>query len=124
MGVDLTLLIPPYENLGDFMTCGSELEIARNGTIFDSISDLQSFPVLPYKFHCYHGDPDTDGERRYGQLTEDPYGDAPRYVKAGALANRLGRMIHDDPETHRLTRAAAKYLAELSEEWPVVLYWH
>ena len=116
MGVDLTLL--PLLNK-DFWAAHDMLQLNRRSELWPEFRGMKKSPIpKPLSCHLASGE---DGESRYGELEDDPYGDRLAWVTVrDLLPLREHEAIKDDWQN----RAVWAYLAEMPEDWQIVLYWH
>jgi hypothetical protein len=61
-----------------------------------------------------------EGERAYGEVTEDDFGEPLKWVRAGDLAKLAG---HPQVTAAPRNRAALAYVTALPTDWAVVLFW-
>lgn len=116
MGVDLTLM--PMERAGAWFT-QDVLTVERRGNLWGQIKALPLF-LAPEPVWC-HLAKTKDGDSTFGELSADPYGNPLMWTMAGDLLSlRKTLAIQDNTRN----RAVWAYLAELTPNWPVVLYWH
>ncbi|MHC2251007.1 hypothetical protein ACVILK_000699 [Bradyrhizobium embrapense] len=116
MSTSLTLLPKLSES---FWFCHDILRLDDDSDLFREILLIKPSTV-PEPVSC-HMATRPDGERGYGEVTEDSYGDPLGWVSAGALVQlRRNPAIAGSDRN----RAALAYLAELPPTWPIVLYWH
>jgi hypothetical protein len=123
MGVDLALL--PVEGLLSGLPCAfSVLELTRCRELWDAINVVKNRPVGP-TLRCYVATLE-NGERGWGNLEEDAYGNEIRYAKAGELAKAIDGFneVARDHGSYTSNAPAAAYLRELPKDAPVALYWH
>lgn len=116
MGVDLKLLPLLAE---DFWCAHEVLFVERRRELWDDVLALPQQPI-PGKLSCYFAR-DSRGECCYGDITTDPYGGALHYTTAGALATLAG---HESVQDNWKNKAIWASLAEMPEDWPIVLYWN
>lgn len=103
MGVDLELRPVVYRD--EWRLCDT-LSVHRNSELWPFINDL---PMLPVPNRVFQ-----ESE------TTDEYGIDLAYTTAGMLCSLKERPEVKDPFRNRAIWA---YLAELPEDWPVMLYW-
>ena len=109
MGVDLALL--PFDaDFPDLAFSHTILQVERDPKLWEQILSLAAAPV-PSCFTSFLSY-DACKEAHYGNTKEDCYGEHVQYVQAGPLAE----LLPDGP-----TKA---YVAALSEETKVGLFWH
>ena len=116
MGVDLTLM--PLMSK-DFWASHDLLRLERRSEFWPEIAKIEKAEV-PQPVYCYVAR-GQDGEAKYGELSETPYGTPLPWTTVGAL---LELKDHECVQEHRLNRAVWKYLSELPPDLPVALYWH
>lgn len=116
MGVDLTLL-PLIAK--DFWCAHDILRIERRRELWESIMALSSAPV-PKPLGCYFAHTN-ESDTCYGDITEDPYGEKLRWTTPKAL---LTLKDHEAVQDDWKNIAVWTYLAQMPDEWPIVLYWH
>jgi hypothetical protein len=116
MGIELKLmpLSRPESDLAhDMISIGQDYEL------FDLINALPKKkiekPIWSYEATL------PNGESGYGQIEKDPYGDRLSIITSTVLLS-----IKDHPCIADFWRvkAAWAYLAQMPEDWPIVLYWH
>lgn len=116
MGVDLTFL--PLLNK-DFWAAHTMLDVERRSALWPAIEALKSIDV-PKPVSCFlaYGE---DGEKRYGDIETDPYGDRLKWVTAGQLLTLADR---EEVQDNWKNRAAWAYMAQMHPDWQIILYWH
>lgn len=122
MGVDLTLL--PFERSvrDDWAIAHSVLGCERRRGLFEVVAEVETAKSVaaPLLFSTYIAR-DKDGETRYGNTQETPYGDKVRVV---TVADLLPLADHEDVLDNPKNRAVWAYLGQLAPETRVALYWH
>lgn len=116
MGVDLTLL--PVYSKGSWL-CHNMVELNRRSELWPEFEKVTQIDVPePIISYLATGE---DGESKYGDVLEDPYGDRLKWTTAGNLMQ-----LKDHPTIQDCwqNRGIWAWLAEMPEDWPVVLYWH
>lgn len=116
MGVDLKLLplLTP-----DFWAAHDILRLERRSELWPAIQALPQLDI-PKPLSCYEART-PEGEPCYGPVETDPYGNRMKWVTAGAL---LTLKDHESIRDDWQNRAVWAYLANIPEDWPIVLYWH
>lgn len=115
MGVDLSLL--PFRQSASMAFSHSIIEVSRDYDLYKLIESVGRVPA-PDDFRAYVA-PLPNGERGYGVVKEDCYGQSLRMVSAKELA-----AITLPKDTGCRARAAWAYLKELPDDFYVVLFWH
>ena len=103
MGIDLTLL--PFECSYAHVV----LPVDRDRELFVRISRIPTKRIGSISSYLAY---DEDGERCYGELDTDPYGNPLRWVQACCL------------KKCKIPGPVGAYLEELNDEHRVVLFWH
>lgn len=119
MGLDLTIL-PIEADHGEWGFAHSMLEVERRSALFEAMLEaLKEHPVPPdFRTHLLRGE---DGESRYGNTQETPYGEPLGWVRAEEL---LAFAEHEGVTNNAQNRAAWAYLGALGPGSKVALYWH
>lgn len=116
MGVDLTLmpLLSP-----DFWAAHDMLMLERRNDLWVEIEALPQ-KEIPKPVSCYVARA-KDGETRYGELEDTPYGEKMKWTTAGDLMTlKDNENVKDDWKNQSIWA----YLAKMPPDWPIVLYWH
>lgn len=116
MGVDLTLL-PLLSK--KFWCAHSKIDLERRRELWGPVAALPQQPI-PEKLGCYLAR-NAAGETCYGDIDDDPYGSFLQYTTAGAL---MTLRDHKSVQDNWVNKAIWAYLAEMPDDWPIVLYWH
>ncbi len=116
MGVDLTLL--PLSSAGHW-SAHDALLLDRSGDLWDEIATLGETEI-PQPLWCHYARR-PDGETTFGRLEKSPYGERLTWLPAGKL---LTLAEAPDVKSSWRNRAVWAYLAQMPEDYPVVLYWH
>lgn len=120
MGVDLRLY-PIYLDGGLAPFPTNALDLDRERELWSHIEE--SLTERPLDGEMYH----LDEEKGLVRRSDNPYGSPITWAPAGEIATLLREWI-DRPDRQwpsgPWTRAAAAYLAQLSLEVRVVLWWH
>lgn len=130
MGLDLYMLPVDGDLPPKLFFAHNILSIDRNAIIGDIRDVAKKHAVkIPQPVSCFIGT-GKDGESKYGQATEDPYGDPLAFVLAKhlkPLAWKVGvpdaEMVEDGYKS-RKNRAAFAYVTALPDDYKIVLYWH
>jgi hypothetical protein len=114
MGLDLTLM-PFNRPNAESRYVSTLIECWGSYELFQAVAALEERKGKPV--------PERFEVRGFDEfVTRTPYGEPLRWVTAGSLVWIAARII--EREESMLARAAWAYLAQLSEDWPVALYWH
>ncbi len=116
MGVDLKLLplLAP-----DFWVSQDILRLEKRSELWPAIDALPQLDI-PKPLTCHEASTPA-GEPCYGQVETSRYGDRLKWVTAGALLTlKDNEAIKDDWRNC----AVWAYLANMPEDWPIVLYWN
>lgn len=110
MAVDLTLM--PMLHGKDIWICAHDRLVL--GTDYDLWKRIKALPQkkIPAPVSIFAGE-------KYHDACETPYGEPIMHIAAGDLAK-----IDLPPDSGFRNKAAWAYLAQLPEDWPVLLYWH
>ena len=123
MGMDLTLL-PVECDCGAWGYAHTMLELDRDYGLHGHIQALSPQPLLrPFDLSSFRArvpDGSLQGGSCYGVVSETPYGCPLTYTKAKALVTAFD----EASSLSAKNRAARAYLAELSGDTLVALYWH
>lgn len=116
MGVDLTLLPTLSE---ESSVAHTQINLERRRELWDPICAL---PTRSFAggLRCYLA-LNESGDRSYGTLLQDPYGEGIKYVRAGDLCKLKD---HEGVQDNPLNRGAWAFLEHLPPDWRVGLYWH
>ncbi|MEQ8823860.1 MAG: hypothetical protein RIC14_05755 [Filomicrobium sp.] len=115
MGVDLTLM-PLLQRGGN--VSHELLLLERRSELWSEIEAIQRPFGRDVTCFLSRGE---DGEPRYGDLGETPYGDPLTFVTAGELLTLQG---HEAVKDNWRNRGIWMLLSEMPADWPIVLYWH
>lgn len=105
------------EEYRGYLGCG-EIRLERRSELFAEIQRLGQPMDAPV--WCHHARR-PDGEKEYGLLAKDPYGDPLAMVRVRDL---LPLAEHDEVQDAFLNRAAWAWLAAMPPDAPLVLYWN
>ncbi len=130
MGIDLKLLPLETREDMDWGFAHTMLELDRRHELWDFIDD--EVPVITkdnFKFSSYCApipSGEWEGENGYGEITEDPYGNAIKWCRAGKLAEVMEKFYTDGGgyKTDYRNLAAIAYLKVLPTDNLIALYWH
>ena len=117
MGLDLSL-IPIEHDDGRFGFGHSLLRVDAGRLWYDTLKDVNDEPV-PSDFATFRGRGE-DGEPRYGNTQETPYGEPLRCMRVSEIIARMDPRPSQSPRDN----AALVYLAMLPPDSRVALYWH
>jgi hypothetical protein len=117
MGLDLRLLPLDYdgENWG-YSHC--ILEVGSAQDLYEALKDTPRTPV-PTDFSTFVSQERNRGEYSYGQTRTTPYGEPLQCVTVKDLTK-----IRNLVSRRQKRRAVWAYLAELSPDMRIALYWH
>ena len=115
MGMDLKLL-PLLAK--DFWCSHNIIALGRDYELWKAIESLPQFDI-PQSLSCYFART-PEGEPCYGDIETSPYGERLKWIAAKMLNTVRD---HDAVKGDWRNRAAWAYLANIPEDWRVVLYW-
>lgn len=119
MGVDLTILPVDY-NIEGKRICHSQLQFERRRELWDVIREKVVTRKIDKPISCFLAR-NTDGERCYGEIMEDPYGE----VLEVTTFNEFVRILEHQGFTGlRRNIAIAAFIEAMPSMDEVVLYWH
>jgi len=120
MGLDLKLL--PFDGeRGQFAYSQTVLRCERDTDFFNQIIELEDRigKPVPHEFDSYLSSED-DGESKYGNTQDTPYGEQLRWVPVGELY-RLFELERDN--WANVNVAVAAYLSVLKPNQKIALFW-
>jgi len=116
MGTDLTIIPVDYED-GKNAWGHSNLTVERDSSLWPLIAELKQVE-LDRPFGCHFARCE-DGEHKYGDITEESYGEPLYYVRAEVLGTTI-----KDHESLMYNLHISAYLLALPSEKKIILYWH
>lgn len=116
MGVDLNFLVPKYPDQ-DKWVLAADIGLERRSELWPAVDAIPSRLARPVWCHYARR---SDGESEYGEVRQDRYGQALRYVRAGDLS--ILAMEEGAADNHDNVAAFA-YVAAMPASWPIILWW-
>lgn len=121
MGVDLCLM--PFEaDFKGFAFSHSLLELERRRDLWEPIAEIEKAhgQAVPTPFYTFRAT-NAEGSTCYGNTIDTSYGDSLKCVTAAQL---LPLAQHEAVTDNPINRAVWAYLACLSPETRIALFWH
>lgn len=130
MGIDARLLVVDG-NCGDWGFSHTVLSLDRDYELWEEIKACEPQLRPGFSLHTFAGKRiDSgyyEGERVYGEIERDPYGDPIRFLTANHLGEAFAAWGRKSEHPERLSKhniAAGCFLQMLPEQTLVGLYWH
>lgn len=117
MGVELTFLIVDRESRDEW-DAHTTIWIGKYREFFQAIEHSLKEHLVGVPVWC-HFDCDDEGDNKYGQCTQTPYGSPLTYLTAAEILS-LEDLVPDDGY---YLKAALAYLKALEPDHKIILYW-
>lgn len=123
MGVDLRLLVVDG-NLGHWGFAHTVLNLDRDYDLHEAINAMNPQLRPAWKLSTWAGqiipDGKYKGERTYGDVESDPYGDPLKYLTSQQVAEAFDRTNNLSP----MNKAYAACVKAMPKDTLIGLYWH